>query len=46
MVHKMIGHMGEIGGATYLTSLAVSCPTTVHLVEYQRIVLVTISFDN
>ncbi|MBY0099429.1 replicative DNA helicase [Mesobacillus maritimus] len=39
MVHKLIGHMEEIGGTSYLTTLAVSCPTAVHLEEYQRIVL-------
>lgn len=39
MVNKLIGQIQEIGGATYLTSLAVSCPSTVHLEEYQRIVL-------
>lgn len=39
----MLGQLGSeienIGGISYLTSLAVSCPTTEHVEDYQRIVL-------
>ena len=46
MVNKLIGQIQEIGGATYLTSLAVSCPSTVHLEEYQRLSSTNISYAN
>lgn len=39
VVNKLGGQIESIGGVSYLTSLAVSCPTTVHLEDYQEIVL-------
>ncbi|MFC0414094.1 replicative DNA helicase [Cytobacillus solani] len=39
VVNKLGSLIESIGGVSYLTSLAVSCPTTVHLEDYQQIVL-------
>ncbi|WP_242691209.1 replicative DNA helicase [Cytobacillus praedii] len=39
VVNKLGSQIESIGGVSYLTSLAVSCPTTVHLEDYQEIVL-------
>ncbi len=39
VVNKLGSLIESIGGVSYLTSLAVSCPTTIHMEEYQQIVL-------
>ncbi|WP_257535534.1 replicative DNA helicase [Mesobacillus foraminis] len=39
MLEQLGSQIENIGGISYLTSLAVSCPTTEHVEDYQRIVL-------
>lgn len=39
VVNKLGSQIEHIGGVSYLTNLSVSCPTTVHLEEYQQLVL-------
>ncbi|MBP2242912.1 replicative DNA helicase [Cytobacillus eiseniae] len=39
VVNKLGSLIESIGGVSYLSSLALSCPTTVHLEEYEQIML-------
>ncbi|WHY88999.1 replicative DNA helicase [Neobacillus novalis] len=39
MLNQLGSQIMDIGGISYLTSLSVTCPTTAHVEDYQRIVL-------